>query len=132
MKVKIERTDWELSEEESDGTVVFSKEGKQYQAFSIYCDYQAGEIMDVEFDFIEDNDDSTWEKCFDKNKLKTKELISTGKWSYDGYGQIISINPIVADFGVICLELGHWSHDERIVGEYVFLKILRLDIALQN
>jgi hypothetical protein len=73
--------------------------------------------------------DLCWEDIFNGNKDKQKKLVKSNRdWSYEGYGQIISINPIVVDFGDLELELGEWTHDERVVGEYIYWKIDRLDL----
>jgi hypothetical protein len=50
------------------------------------------------------------------------------EWSYYGYGEIKLIDPITADFGDIQLELGNWTNDRKVVGEYIYWTIERLDI----
>ena len=127
MNVKIEKVNWYLSKEIREGTVTFSIDGKNYKAFSCHFDYKVGSNMDVEFDHLEEG--FSWEDVFQGNPHKKKCLISTGEWSYDAFGQIISINPVKADFGPIILALGEWTHDERVVGEYIHWKISRLDIS---
>lgn len=90
--------------------------------------FEAGEQFDAEFDHIEYP--LEWEVIFSENKEQIKELVpAPGLCSYYGYGVIEAINPIIADFGCIRLDLGEWSHDERIVGEYIYWKIDRLDIS---
>ena len=127
MKVKIEKVDWHLSEEIKEGTVTFSVNGTEYNAFSQDTDFPVDDYADVIFSHIAGGPNS-WEKIFSKNEQKEKKLISTNEWSYEGYGEIISINPIKADFGDIVLELGEWSNDERIIGEFIYWEISRLDI----
>lgn len=68
-----------------------------------------------------------WESTFNKNPDNKKELIPVKDGTeYDGYGQIISINPIIADFGDFLIEIGEWSNDERIIGSYIYWFIDRL------
>lgn len=126
MKVKIEKVDWFLSKEIQEGTVTFSVNGIRYNAFSQGSYYPVGETIDVIFSHIDGP--TTWEDRFSKNYEKEKKLIAISKWSYEGYGEIISINPLKADFGDIILDLGEWSHDENIIGEFIYWKISRLDI----
>lgn len=75
-------------------------------------------------------DNHTWEQMFGGNADHRKELVRTGDWSYDAYGQIISIKPVVADFGLFRLTLGDFTNDERCVGEWILEKIQRLDMTL--
>ncbi|NOZ95394.1 MAG: hypothetical protein GXP47_11760 [Acidobacteria bacterium] len=130
MNVRIEKVDWHLSEAIREGTVTFSIDGKSYTAFSSHFDYKVGAIVDVRFDHLEEG--FSWEDVFHGNPNKQKCLTSTGEWSYDAFGQIVSINPVQADFGPIVLELGEWTHDERVVGEYIYWRISRLDVSPQD
>ncbi len=127
MEVLIEEIIWSEPIDIFEGTINFSIEGVKYSASSFGYDYKVGSKLEVEFDHI--SDETTWEERFNNNFEKKKCLIKTGNWSYDGYGQIISINPVVANFGQIELELGDWTNDKRVIGEYIFWKILRLDIC---
>ncbi len=79
----------------------------------------------------DDDDADGWEKTFGGNPERVKRLVRTGHWSYDGYGQIVSIQPVVVDFGVLSLELGDWTHDARCIGEYVFVPIARLNLHIR-
>ena len=128
MLVKIEKTDWFLSEELQEGTVTFSVNGREYQAFSQDADYPVGAFVDVLFSHLAAEPDS-WEEIFSGNRGKEKKLVRTDNWSYEGYGEIVSIDPIRADFGGILLELGEWSHDERIIGEFIHWRIACLEIS---
>jgi hypothetical protein len=67
---------------------------------------------------------------FSENKDNTKDLIikSNSTWSYSAYGQIVSINPVIVDCGIAKLDLGCFSKDNRLIGEYIFFDIARLDI----
>ncbi|MBN2143482.1 MAG: hypothetical protein JW774_02555 [Candidatus Aureabacteria bacterium] len=128
MKVLIKKVDWYLSEEIKEGTVTFQIGNHDYHAFSILDDYPVGEQVEVEFDHLSLTHDP-WNNTFDKNPQKKKCLINTKDWSYDGYGRIISVNPIRADFGDIVLDLGKWSHDKRLIGEYIYWPISELSVS---
>ena len=78
----------------------------------------------------DDDDPGGWERTFGGNPERVKRLVRTGDWSYEGYGQVVSIRPVVVDFGVLRLEVGDWTNDSRCVGEYVFVPIARLDLRL--
>ena len=71
----------------------------------------------------------TWENIFSGNKSKQLTLEADKNFcSYAAYGKIISINPVIADFGDIKMEIGDWTHDQKVIGEYIYFKIDRLDI----
>lgn len=79
-----------------------------------------------EFSYLED-DDWGWDQMFQGNPDKEMKLVQTGDWSYDAYGQIKSINPVIADFGIFSLDLGEITNDERCIGEWIQEKVTRLD-----
>lgn len=109
-----------------EATIVFSISGNRYYAFGQMGDFEPGELIEVEFNHIEGN--VSWEERFNKNNKKEKKLTHAGNWSYDGFGHIISINPVMVDFGDIKLDLGYFTHDPRVVGEYIYERIERLNI----
>jgi hypothetical protein len=127
MKVLIKKTNWYLSKEIKEGTVSFQVGNNNYNAFSIHDDYPVGQWVDVEFcEHYSTND--PWENTFNINPGKKKCLINTKDCSYDGFGEIISINPVKADFGDIILDLGNWTHDKKVIGEYIYWPISELII----
>ena len=40
-------------------------------------------------------------------------MYGLANWSYVAYGQVTSIRPVVADVGLLELELGDFTNDER-------------------
>lgn len=115
--------------EDSDTIAFKNKSEKVYKAFSHQdgFGFTVGEKVEVEFSSLDD--DLKWDQIFQGNKEKKKALVAiNNNWEYEAYGQIIKINPIIADFGDIELELGNWTHDEKVIGEYIYWKIERLDI----
>ena len=111
-----------------EGTVHFEINGNDYKAFFYGEEYEPGQNVKVEFDHLESP--LEWDVIFNENKDKELRIEKTenSEWSYYGYGRIKSINPITADFGDIKLELGDWTNDPKVVGEYIYWTIDRLDI----
>lgn len=131
-EVKIKDMKW-LSEESNEAIVTFETNNKIYRAFGFPVDFETGNFYKVEFDFLEGIDIS-WEVMFSENKDKLKDLIikPNSTWSYSAYGQILSVNPVIVDCGIAELNLGYFSRDIRLVGEYIFFDIERLDIYDKN
>ncbi len=75
--------------------------------------------------------DQNWNEMFQGNPDEKQELVATGDWSYDGYGKIVSISPVVIDFGDFSFEIGDFTSDVRCVGEFVYIVIDRLDLSFQ-
>lgn len=91
---------------------------------SIHEDYQEGEYADVEFSSIEARHE--WEEHFGKNTGNMECLAHLKDWPYDGYGVVVSTNPVVTDFGDIQLDLGNWTNNKNITGAYIYWPILEL------
>ena len=85
------------------------------------------EEVDIEFSSLDYP--VSWEAIFSENKEHDLVLKpATENCAYYAYGKILSLSPIIADFGDIKLSIGDWTHDERVIGEYIYWKIDRLDI----
>lgn len=96
----------------------------------------AGQVIQdsqVEFDFLEDDAPWTWEEMFSGNPKHKKRLVlrHIDEWAYDAYGELLSINPVVVDFGAIQLDIGDFTHDPQCVGEWVLVKVARIDMWVQ-
>ena len=86
-----------------------------------------------EFGYLEDDSrDSTWEAMFSGNPQREKRLKRLQGWEYDGFGQVVSIKPVVVDFGVLELEIGDFTNDERCVGQWIKVPIARLDLTFRT
>ncbi len=129
MKIKIEKNIPCDCGECFESTVIFLVNDKKYSAFGDHIDCAEGIEIDADISHI---GDTSWEEKFEKNKDRKKCLIKTGNWSYEGYGQIVSINPVIADFGDMKLELGEFTHDNRVIGEFIYEKIARLDVFINK
>ncbi len=75
-----------------------------------------------------DDDTETWESIFSGNPQQRRELVPLGGWSYQAYGQIISVEPPLADCGIL-LPSPVSSNDSSIIGSFVTFKIVRLDVS---
>jgi hypothetical protein len=127
VRVTIRHVDFSLSEEYFEGIITFVLNGKEYSAFSYGVRYVEGEEVNVEFDCLTGME--SLKEIINGNPLKKKELIQKNKWSYDGYGEIVSIDPVVADFGNgIRLEIGNHLKNPKLIGSYIYREIIRLDI----
>jgi|SRR5690606_3599033 len=114
---------------EYEGTIHFEINGNDYKAFYYGEEYKSGQNYEVELDHIETP--LEWDKIFSENKKKEQKLerLPNIDWCYYGYGRVKSINPIIVDFGDIKLDIGKWTNDPGIIGEFIFWKIERLDIS---
>ena len=71
----------------------------------------------------------TWESIRAGNPAKLRKLEPLGGWRYQAYGQVISIDPVVVDCGLVQLPEVFETKDPRVIGEYVAFPISRLDAA---
>lgn len=72
-------------------------------------------------------DPGEWDEVFYSNPEKKKALVRLGGWRYLAFGQIVSVNPVVCDCGLIQADGPIRTHDPRCIGEYVGFKIQRID-----
>ena len=107
-----------------ESTVILDVGGKVYSAFAFGFRHTAGSEVDLEVSA--DFGDTEWNEMFGRNNERKQALISTGEWSYEAFGKIISVAPVVADFGGLELVVGPFTHDNRVIGEYIFTVIDRL------
>ncbi len=70
------------------------------------------------------------ESVFQGNPIHEKKLEHQKGWIYRAYGIITSINPVIADCGLLHLEMHLTSNDERLIGEAIAFTIERLDANL--
>ena len=124
--ISIDKTD------EYEGTVQFAIHGNEYKAFFYGEDFLSGESVKVEFDQLDYP--LEWDVIFNENKNKEFrfEKAEDSDCSYYGYGKITAINPVTADFGDIQLGIGNWTNDPKVIGEFIYWKIERLDISKVN
>ena len=117
--------------DEFEGIVQLEINGNMYKAFYFGEDFTPGQVVTVEFGHLDLDDEFDWDATFNQNEYKECKLIprDNNEWSYTGYGKIIAINPVVADFGDIKLDLGDWTNDLKVIGQYISWEIQRLEIC---
>ena len=111
-----------------EGEITFiTSNGKQIEAFCFGKKIEENKEYLVQFSSLDY--DLDWNVIFTENHEKIKGLIFEKEFcSYLAYGQIISINPTIADFGDIVMEIYLPTNDEKVIGEYIYWKIDRLDV----
>ncbi len=72
------------------------------------------------------DEDESWEDIFSGNPEKKLTLQHLSGWSYRAFGVIVSINPVIADCGLIDVEGVIQTNDPRVIGEFVAFSITRL------
>ncbi|ODA33328.1 hypothetical protein [Veronia pacifica] len=86
---------------------------------------KVGEAFEFEFLNMIDEGES-WESIFQGNPEKKKCLEQIRGWKYRAFGEVISINPVKIDCGVLIEEEVIHTHDSKVIGEYVAFTITRL------
>jgi len=100
------------------------------------CDYLStrearvapGELEGVKFAYTS-IDHVPWDQALRGNPSRKRQLEAVRKWSYTGYGKVISIMPVTIDFGLMTMEDANWSHDDKLIGKFVKVQIDRLEIS---
>ena len=87
-----------------------------------------GELGKVRFTYMSAAGMS-WDQAVQGNRARKKRLEPVRGWSYAGYGQVVSVMPVVIDFGLMSMEDPNWTTDESLVGCYVKVAIDRLEIG---
>lgn len=72
-------------------------------------------------------DPGDWDEIFRSNPEEKKALVRLEGWRYLALGQIVAVNPVVCDCGLIQTDGPIGTHDQRCIGEYVGFKIQRID-----
>lgn len=86
-----------------------------------------GDDFDVEISASLLDDDESWETIFSGNPERRKALDHIDGWSYRAFGEVIAIDPVVVDCGMIQIPEVFHSNDSRVIGEFVAFTITRLD-----
>lgn len=125
--VTIKQIDW-IDQEAKEADVCFMLRDSLYWVFCHPCDFTEGEVCEVEIDMLEGED--SWETMFSVNTKRDMKILpfERGRCSYCCYGRIESICSVIADCGDLQFDLGNFTHDERVVGEYIYFVIDRMDI----
>lgn len=86
---------------------------------------QVGDSFEFQFSNMLDEDES-WESVFQSNPEKKKCIEQIKGWRYRAFGEIVSINPVRVDCGVLVEEDVIHTSDPKVIGEYVGFTISRL------
>jgi hypothetical protein len=126
--VLIRKVDW-IDRDGLEADILFEISGKVLWAFCQPCDFEESEIATVSFSFLEKDlpEVSFWKE----NKYNKKEIVSFEniRGYYNCYGQIIDIQPVIIDCGIIIFFNGNWINDKEAIGKYVYFTISRLDVS---
>jgi hypothetical protein len=120
--IEVNRTD------KFEGTVAFKINDRQYDAYYWGDNFLPGEELNISLTQLESP--LKWETIFGENREREIKIekSDTKDWTYYCYGTIHSVKPVIADFGDFQLDLGDWTNDENIIGEYIYWVVARLDI----
>jgi hypothetical protein len=72
-------------------------------------------------------DPGEWNAVFAANPDGIKGLRHLNGWSYLALGQIMSVNPVVCDCGLLTIEDAIRTRDVRCIGAHVGIHVDRLD-----
>ena len=89
-----------------------------------------GLLENVAFDYTSQH--TVWRQAIHENSSHKKLLEPVRGWSYVGYGQVLSIMPVVIDFGLLQMRDPDWSDDNRLIGRFVQIHIDRLELRRAN
>jgi len=68
----------------------------------------------------------SWEAIFAGNPDCRTALERIDGWKYRAFGQVVSIDPVVVDCGLLLVKDVVHTHDQRVLGEFVAFTITRL------
>lgn len=71
-----------------------------------------------------------WDAIFRANPGREKRLLRLDGWRYLALGQVVSVDPVVCDCGLLRVEDAFRTHDARCVGAWVGVSLARLDACL--
>lgn len=71
----------------------------------------------------------SWTRAVLENPDRAKRLEPLWGWRYRGFAEIVSLEPLRADLGVLVLELNLPPDPERTCGDFVALAIDRIRVA---
>jgi len=72
----------------------------------------------------------TWEEIFSGNPTKKKYLEHIETWKYKAFGEIIQVNPVIVDCGLIkIIDDPIKTHDQKCIGAFIAFEISRLGVT---
>ncbi len=70
----------------------------------------------------------SWAQATRGNPAHRLQMDPVSGWQYMGFGRVMSIAPVVVDFGLLIMEDANWTTDESLIGRYVRIPIDRLEL----
>lgn len=128
LDVRIITVEW-LDEEAREAEVTFQAGKGTYVAFCHPCNFDGEGPQRVRLDCLladMPTDTMLTGNASRERKLKKRE---DGRWAYDLYGRIQRLNPLEIDCGDTQIELPRLFRDVRLIGEYIYAHVARLDIS---
>ena len=129
-RIFVKKIEW-LDEETKEADVTFIIANHEYNAFCHPCHLIENQSNEAEISYLCTDDETPIDVFLDKNLQQDKKIIQDKNdfWSYEAYGQIKQLKPMVLDCGDILLEV----HDPRlrsldIKDVFICIPIGRLDI----
>lgn len=121
-----------LDLEAREAEVHFEAGGTRYHAYAHPCNFEPGESYLANLDCLEQ--DLSLDAMLSGNLGHAAMLVprQDGRWSYDGYGHIYSLRPVVVDCGDLRVELGDLFRDERLIGAPLYFVARRLNIFVSD
>ncbi|WP_332859889.1 hypothetical protein [Janthinobacterium svalbardensis] len=68
-----------------------------------------------------------WDAIFRANPGREKRLVRLDGWRYLALGEVISVDPVICDCGLLLVADAFYTRDARCVGAYVGVTLARLD-----
>ena len=91
------------------------------------CRCSPGPLEQVRFGYMTE-ESFTWEQAIGGNPARRRKLEHVRRWSYVGFGRVMSVAPVVIDFGLLQMEDANWTTDESLTGKFVRVAIDRLEV----
>ena len=129
-QVEIKEIDW-IDQDGQEADVCFKLGDSTFWAFCHPCRFEKGATVDLDLTFLE-SEDISFDTFFSYNTNKEMKILpfDDDRTSYYCYGRILSVNPVVIDCGDIQFDYGEFTSDERVVGEFVYFVITRLNLDM--
>ncbi|MEI7836913.1 MAG: hypothetical protein WCK05_10955 [Planctomycetota bacterium] len=91
------------------------------------CRCRPGVLENVCLTYVTDVG-ASWGDSIRDNPTGRKQLEAIRHWSYLGSGRIVSLMPVMIDFGLVAMPDPRWSTDDSLIGRDVQVTIDRLDL----
>lgn len=114
-----------LGSDPSEVSLTLDIAGAVVIAFSYGHKLEVG-VNNIGFHLFEKN--ISTDDYLSKNKFNERKLVHKSGFMYEGFGEIVSIKPLIIDFGSLVAESDKNFNDVGLVGAFVYTEILRIDV----